>query len=194
MMGWAKRHPGRITCRNLQKMEDAVQGEGRKWGRRDAPPSAESFYLRHLKPDCPNHAVRNLREMKTLCTVLDHIALGRSGAAADVLTQRLKAVEMATREGNWNRSGFLELVEEDNASLVSTDEQMLVRKEVEARDKRFVPSSSDKNFSNFVPGKPHQGKGQAPWQPKGWGPPKAYQKGGKNAKNDKGKAYGPAAK
>ncbi len=27
MMDWAKRHPGRLTCRNLQKMEDMVQGE-----------------------------------------------------------------------------------------------------------------------------------------------------------------------
>jgi hypothetical protein len=178
-------------------MEDMVQGERNKWKKTDAPPSAKSFYLRHLKPDCPRHAVRNLREMKTLCTVLDHIAMGRAGAAGDVIMQRLKAVELATKEESWNRSGFLELVEEDTATLVSTDEHMLVRKEVEARDKRFVPNISGKGSGNYGEDMYNQQKWQAPaqWVPNKWGQPKAHPKGGKNPKGkDKGKNKDPVAK
>ena len=174
-----------------------MAGERHQWSRTEAPPSAKTYYLRHLKHDCPRHAVRNLREMKTSCTVLDHIAMGRAGAAGDVITQRLKAVELATKEESWSRSGFLELVEEDTATLVSTDEHMLVRKEVEARDKRYAPSSSGKGSGKDGKDKqpPHHAPSPHQWIPKGWGQSKGGQKGGKHPKgNDKGKNNAPATK
>ena len=34
---------------------------------------------------------------------------GRTGEAADVVAMRLKAVEMATNDGNWTRAAHLEL-------------------------------------------------------------------------------------
>jgi hypothetical protein len=139
-------------------MEDTVQGERAEWSRTAAPSSGKMYYMRHIKPETSHHQVRNLREMKTICTALDHIAMGRAGQAADVLSQRLKAVELATKENDWSRACFLELVEEDTANLVSTDEQLLIRKETEARDKQYVSKYSAKGSGKY-------GHEQPKWQP-----------------------------
>ena len=48
--------------------------------------------------------MRNNREIATLAVALDHLALGRTAFAADVLTMRLKSVEMASRDGHWDRA------------------------------------------------------------------------------------------
>ena len=45
---------------------------------------------------------RSQREMATLARILDLLASGRPGAAADVAAQRLKAVETAQRDGHWD--------------------------------------------------------------------------------------------
>ena len=114
-----------------------------------------------------------------------------------MITQRLKAVELATKEESCSRSGFLELVEEDTATLVSMGEHMLIRKEVEARGKRYVPNTSEKGSGSYGKDKQnhHRGHAHAQWVPKGWGHPKANHKGGKNPKsNDKGKSNVPVNK
>ena len=41
---------------------------------------------------------RNHREMITMCSMLDHIALGRYAEAAGLVAARLKAIEVARRE------------------------------------------------------------------------------------------------
>lgn len=45
--------------------------------------------------------LRPQREMKTLCTAMDMLAQKQPAHAADVLGQRLKALEKATMEGHW---------------------------------------------------------------------------------------------
>ena len=115
-------------------MEDRVgrDGEAEAWGKEDTPASAKSYYLRVLKPAMErSHSMRNLREMHTLAVILDHLALGRSGAAADVISQRMKALELASSSGNWDRAQFLELVEAETASLVDKQEEMIAVRETE---------------------------------------------------------------
>ena len=54
--------------------------------------------------------MRNIREMATLCHILDHLAMGRVGEASDFVAQRLKAVELAAEQGHWDRAKYLELL------------------------------------------------------------------------------------
>ena len=127
----ARRHPGRLAARALQVMEDAVGREvdRAEWKASDMPPAAEAFYLRVLSQD-PDANVRSQREMQTLCRVLDLLAKGKTGEAADVVAMRLKAVEMASKDGNWTRAEHLELVPKLGAKLTTTAEEEAIRKEV----------------------------------------------------------------
>ena len=113
-------------------MEDMVgrDGEAATWDKETAPAAAKSYYLRVLSLGS-TAGMRNLREMATLCTVLDHLALRRTREAADVCMQRLKAVRVAARDGHWERAQFLELVEADQEPLVSKDEEHLIAREQE---------------------------------------------------------------
>ena len=54
--------------------------------------------------------MRNLREMMTLCHVLEHLAMGRIAEASDMVIQTLKAVEKAAEHGNWDRAKLQELL------------------------------------------------------------------------------------
>ena len=43
----------------------------------DTPPAAKAYYLRVIRPEVGSGSVRALREMKTKCWALDHLACGR---------------------------------------------------------------------------------------------------------------------
>ena len=117
-------------------MADRVcrDGEATTWERRDTPAAAKAYYLRVIQP-LSGAGVRSNREMSTLCSALDHLAQGRPSYAADILTMRLKSVEMASRDGNWDRAQYLELVEQDNLPLTSMEEEYMVNKELELQRK-----------------------------------------------------------
>jgi len=137
LIKWSRDHPGRLASASLQRMQDRVghEGEAAEWRSRDTPASAKSYYLRVLTHSAASGGIRNLREMKTLATVLDHLALGQSQSAADVVAQRLKSVELAATDGNWERGQFLELVEQDTTTLVSQDEKLMISRELELKQK-----------------------------------------------------------
>jgi hypothetical protein len=188
MLEDARENPGLLSCKSLQLMENRVgrEGESRVWKPWDAPPSAKSYYLRVLLHTKPPIGTRNLREMSTICTVMDHLAMGRVGEAGDVLTQRLKAIELSSLDGDWDRARHLELVPQDSASLVNRGELKLVQKEMEAEKKVSLQPSSGQSWSSFGKGK---GKSEAyAWiQPKGKGKDwqaKGKGKAKKGAKND----------
>ncbi len=132
-------------------MENDVgrEGEVKDWGKLDCPPAAKSYYLRVLSQRNAGTGFRNLREMRTLCTLLDHLALGRLAEAADVVTQRLKAVDMAAVEQNWARTSYLELVPEDAVTMASRGEQKMVQSEMEAHRPARVSSFSNENSEIF---------------------------------------------
>ncbi len=79
--------------------------------------------------------------------VLDHLALGRVGEAGDVLTQRLKSIELSNHDGDWNRANHLELVPPDSGSLVRRNELKLVQKELEADRQVALPHTSGHNLA-----------------------------------------------
>ena len=73
--------------------------------------------------------LRLLREMRTLATALDEIAAGRYQFAADVLAQRIKALELFQSDGTWNRAQYLELLDAEGPSLLGRDEAVMASKE-----------------------------------------------------------------
>ena len=76
----ARDRPGLIAAKKLQEMADVISDEGvpRRWKRHDTPACAKAYYLRVVKPEVGPSSVRALREIKTICHVLDHLATGRS--------------------------------------------------------------------------------------------------------------------
>ena len=70
------------------------------------------------------------REMMTLAKALDLLAEGSSGAAADVIAQRMKALDLWSREGgSWERAEFLELIPPSASALAERSEDFMVAKE-----------------------------------------------------------------
>ena len=81
----ARKRPGRLAARALQVMEDAVGREGdfKEWKVSDMPLAADAYYLRVLSQTNATN-IRAQREMQSLCRILDLLARGRTGEAADV--------------------------------------------------------------------------------------------------------------
>ena len=133
LLSWAKQHPGLLAARLLQSMEDRVgrDGEAGSWAADAMPAAAKSYYYRVLRVTHSHSGLRSMREMATLCSLLDHLAKGRFMEAADVVGQRLKAVEAALVEGNWDRAQFLELVQQDGPLLAERGEQHMTARELE---------------------------------------------------------------
>ena len=132
-----KKHPGLLSEQLLNKMQDAVGfvGERPETDSATLPASAKAYFLRVLKngPDLQERTVQ--REMQFLCSMLDHLVLRRTGEAADFVTQRLKAVERAAKNRNWDSAKFLELLPAQVETLISSDESAVMRSEVSAAKK-----------------------------------------------------------
>ncbi len=63
---------------------------------------------------------------------LDALLGGNIGRAADILTQRFRALEAAVAHGGWSLATHMELVPSDEISLTSPVEQeMLMKRERE---------------------------------------------------------------
>ena len=175
---YAQRRPGRLASRLLQKMQVMVAKEGGplttlRTGSR-TPPVATNWTLTMMAPKQP--PIRLLREMRTLAMALDEIAAGRYQYAADVLAQRLKALELFQSDGGWNRAQYLELLDAEGPSLLGRDEAVMASKEWagELRMRRLQTKGGGK-------GDP---KGDPKRDPKG--DPKG-DKGGRKGKGGKGK-------
>lgn len=107
--------------------------------------------------------------------VLDQLAVGQGSQAADIVAQRLKALEQSVQDANlWKKAKFLELVSEETGMTDKGEEHMML-KELEMEEKFRT--------------KPHQGNrwDDAP-NPKG----KAGKGSGKSKGKDPNKGRTPA--
>lgn len=132
-LAYSNRHPGRLASRMLLKMEQAtargVEGPNHTEGNR-TPAVAMNHVLTILLPSLGQKAgLRSTRELKTLGSILDLLARGAPSKAADVVAQRIKAVERASHESHWGSAQFLELLPPENSMLLDKDEEMFVAKE-----------------------------------------------------------------
>ena len=76
----------------------------------------------------PKH---HIREMRTICEALDALTAGKVLRVADLLVQRLKALEVAAGPGGWGMAVHHELIPLEGSGLYSQAEQALAaRKEL----------------------------------------------------------------
>ena len=137
---YARRHPGRLATRLLQRMERATRFEGAmiptgvEGGK--VRPCALSYYLAIMAPTLKDKwSVRTQRETRVLTEILDQLAINRAPTAADIIAQRLKALEQSAHDSNsWRRAKFLELVAED-MTLADRGEEQMMMKEAEQEEK-----------------------------------------------------------
>ena len=66
--------------------------------------------------------VRNVREMRMVGECLDALTRGDLPQLGDMLMQRLKAIEQATKDGHWKVAEHLELVDSTDIGLASSAE------------------------------------------------------------------------
>ena len=94
------------------------------------PPAAVHYVMTVLFPQLGAQLnLRTQREMKTICTALDMLAQKQPAHAADLLGQRMKALEKATLDGHWGSAQFLELLSPEQSGLLERDEHLFTAKE-----------------------------------------------------------------
>ena len=137
---YAQRHPGRLATRLLQRMERATRFEGAMIPTGVAggavKPCALSYYLAIMTPMMKDKwSLRTQRETRVLAEILDQLAINQAPTAADIIAQRLKALEQSANDNNsWKRAKFLELVAEDT-TLADRGEEQMMMKEAEQEEK-----------------------------------------------------------
>ena len=171
LLSYTNKYPGRLACRLLQKMETAcargVVGP-ENTGVNRTPVVAMHHIITVLLPSLGQKAgLRSTRELKTLGAIMDHLAAGAPSKAADVVCQRIKAVERATHEAHWGAAQFLELLPPENSLLLERDEDLFLTKE-------FLLEQKIRQYDKGTDRRDGGGKGKA--------------KGAKGKTKDKGKS------
>ena len=173
LLQYTNRHPGRLASRLLLRMQEATARGvvGPSSGSSEmTPPVALNHVLTILIPSLgPKVGVRTSRELKTLGAILDHLSGGHTGKAADIVGQRMKALERATHEGHWGAAQFLELLPPENTMLLEKDEELFVTNEYlkEQKLKSYDRGSQRKDQEPKGRGKGDRGKGKDKNQAKG---------------------------
>ncbi|CAK9045590.1 unnamed protein product, partial [Durusdinium trenchii] len=167
---YAQRHPGRLAARLLHTMGVAGRvpvGALRQKGKsilKNIEANAVSYYNVALVPNLKaKWTPRSGRELKYLTILLDLLVENKSAQAADIIAQRIKALEKSVQDNNsWVRARFLELVEPDDVALLDRGEEAMIQKELEREEKLRGPSEWK--------GKGHwKGKGEHEFGAKGQG-------------------------
>ena len=143
--------------------ENAIQGGPRRRGA-GVPTRCNTSIGEFILPDRgpkTQHAsvrLRNLRDMATIAAALDHLACRRAANAADVLAQRLIALEMSSVDRIWDRAQHVELVEQDSAQLADRELHLLANREMKARKEQESLTPRTASYSS---------RGDSSWSGKG---------------------------
>ncbi|CAK0794640.1 unnamed protein product, partial [Prorocentrum cordatum] len=89
--------------------------------------SSDALLLQHPEP--PSMGPRYSREARTVCRALDLLAQRKYGECADLLAQRLKALERALVDGHLDRAIWCELIAPDSIALMDRDEDRMLATE-----------------------------------------------------------------
>lgn len=142
LVNFAEKHPRQLASSMLKRMQARVmdEGEATSSNTTGTPIVGKLYYNKVLKNKLVNK--RNAQEVKTLLTVMDHLSAQRYNQAADVLAQRVKAIELAQESGAWETAKFLELVEDDGDPLADRDEQAMILQQMRFENSIKVPDPS----------------------------------------------------
>ena len=175
LLRYSRKYPGRLASRMLLKMQRATARGLEGATKTMTPAVAQNHILTIMVPSLQAKiGIRTQRELKTLGEALDQLALGRPSRTADVIAQRIKALERATQEGGWSSAQFLELLPPESSTLLERDEELYLAKE-------YLTDQKLKSFHRSPGG--GQNSWDRPQKGKGWG-----KKG--ESKGEKGKGKG----
>ena len=171
LLEYSEKKPGRLAARLLQKMELLLSRAGTPFDRtgmrvNSTPPVALPYLLTVIYPTYKEKlGVKLTRELRTLATAMDFIASGQSEKAADVIGQRMKALELALADQGWVRAQFLELIPQEGAGLADPEEQRMASKEqaTEAKMRSYLPGPGwrkEDRQPGDTKGKGKKGKGK----------------------------------
>lgn len=168
---YSEKKPGRLAARLLQKMELLLSRAGTPVNRagmmvNSTPPVALPYLLTVIYPTYKEKlGVKLMRELRTFATSMDCIATGQPEKAADVIGQRMKALELALSDQGWVRAQYLELIPQEGAGLADPEEQRMASKEqaIEAKMKSYLGNPGwkrDERPPGDGKGKGKKGKGK----------------------------------
>lgn len=132
-------------------------------------PSALSYYLAIMTPALKDRwNLRTQRELRVLVEVLDQMATENGPVAADIVSQRIKALEQSVLDGNtWKKAKFLELISEEGSLVDKGEEQMMVKEaELEERLRGRQPWSGQWGERPTPKGKDGKGSGKGKYKGK----------------------------
>ena len=134
LVQYSKKTPGRLASRLLIKMQQegalGAVGAGVDETGEMTPPAATHYLMTVMIPQLGNKLnLRSQRELKTLCAALDLLAKKQPAHAADLLGQRVKALEKASHDGSWTAAQFLELLSPEAGGLLERDEEVYMNRE-----------------------------------------------------------------
>ena len=122
----SQKKPGHLMKLGYGTMHDHVGthfGGGEK-SAGNLSPVALRYLLTFAMPQFSGGVSHNrYRELRTLATALDHIVVGRTGEAGDLLLQRFKSILMSIRDGTDQASKWLELLPLDEAPTVASSQE-----------------------------------------------------------------------
>ena len=128
LISYSRRKPGRLAARLLLKMRDevAMGSAGANMEESGKTPAvAVQFYLSILQPQLGSRMnLRTQRELRTLFVALDLLARSSPGRAADVICQRVKALERSVVEGHWQSAQHLELIPSETGTMLEREEEV----------------------------------------------------------------------
>ena len=195
LIKYSKLRPGRLAAANLQKWDAAAakNGDDPVYKKGDMPACAVRFFTQVIKPEMGPG--RNRRELEVIAHAIDALAHNNREKAADILTQRMMAVKLASETQNWERAQYIELVPPDSTSMIPRAMRTLANREEGAEKKANASASSGDAWPRprwqpkWEDGKGQRGKGgKNLWGQRGKGQGK--DKGGKNKKGEMGDNQG----
>lgn len=141
--------PGALTSQAISQMRAALYQEQ---GMEDSPgelrPTVLAYFRQYLQRRTSGPA---LREMMTLASSLDCLLRNKPACAADILTQRLKAMESGLNGAHWTVSQRLEIVGQDIQEITGREEIGLAQKDV-------YQEAKVRYYAGFQDGRPKGGK------------------------------------
>ena len=136
----ARRKPGKLLAEGMRLMSLHCNPSRALVGgtaESDALPPAAMQYLRQVLEATRAQKLgrRDTREMETLATALDHLTSGRLANLGDVLMQRFKAVETASRDQSWVLASQQELIPSTELGISTPREAEVAAKQALNRSK-----------------------------------------------------------
>ena len=86
------------------------------------------YLMNRILPRFPRLSAHLARELRTNCEAIDLLMEGKPAHVADLLMQRVKAIESNLQGKNWEVAGQQELVE-NREGLTSINEQLLMARQ-----------------------------------------------------------------